>query len=278
VGGKDEPYDLMVRRNLVVGGDLAFYFALQGGGDGVTITENIVVGANGGFNFGGLGTYDNQRLNVNVFNNTFHNVRTWVYGWTDPQFDSAIRFWNNIVHSDVAANIAAGEDIGSRFVCMNKYQAVPMKPSQYSFDHNDYKMPDSDRSAWFIDGRESFNGLSAWTTARPSFDLHSLSVDPKFVSVGDSDFHLAGASPCRGKGKNGEDLGAYPRGSDGTVIGRRANWASAEVAVRRRLPVAKVAKSDLYRVDGRKAKVSNSVREVGYGLGAKGLIEGEPAR
>jgi|GEM_PF-3759814 len=258
VGGKDEPYDLMVRRNLVVGGDLAFYFALQGGGNGVTITENIVVGTGGGFNIGGLGTYDNKRLNVNVSNNTFYNVRSWVYGWTDPEFDSAIRFANNIVYSDSAANIAAGEDIGSRFVCMNKYQAVPMKPSQYSFDNNNYKMPDSDRSAWFIDGRESFNGLSAWSTARPAFDLHSISVDPLFVNSSGSDFHLKSGSLCKGKGKNGEDLGAYPRGDDGTVIGRRTTVAG-EVGVHRRIPVVAGSSSALYRFDGRKVDASKSV-------------------
>jgi len=271
VGGKDEPYDLLVRRNLVVGGDLAFYFALQGGGNGVTITENIVVGTGGGFNIGGLGTYDNKRLNVNVFNNTFHNVRSWVYGWSDPQFDSAIHFTNNIVYSDSAVNIAGGEDIGSRFVCINKYQAEPMRPSQYSFDYNDYSMPVSDRSAWFIDGRESFNGLSAWSAARPSFDVHSISVDPKFVNANDSDFHLASGSLCKGKGKNGEDLGAYPRGDDGTVIGRRTKVAG-KVAVHRQIPVDKVSRTEPYRLDGRKAGMSNSVRGVVHGEGGIGVL------
>lgn len=255
VGGKDEPYGMVVRRNLIIGGGLAFYFALQGGGNGVTITENIVVGAQAGFNIGGLGTYDNKRLNVNVYNNTFYNVRTWLYGWSDPQFDTAIRFWNNIVHSDVVADIPGGEDVGARFVCVNKYQAVPMEPSLYAFDFNDYKMPDSDRSAWFIDGRESFDGLSAWSTARPAFDIHSLAVDPLFVNAVNSDFHLQPGSMCKRAGKTGEDMGAYPHGDDGTVIGRRTGLAAAV------LPVPHPRVRDVrpwlfsgdagYRIDGR---------------------------
>ena len=220
VGGKEEPYDLLVRRNLIIGGDLAFYFPLQGGGNGVTITENVIVGTDNGFTIGGLGTYGHKRLNVNVYNNTFYNARIWLNGWNEPQFDSAIKFWNNIVYSDFAANIPPGAEVSARFISM---YLLPMNPSLYSIDYDDYSMPTDDRSRWFFDGGESFNGLSTWTAGRPSFDAHSVSANPLFSSVADSNFHLQAGSPCKGKGKAGEDLGAYPRGNDGTVIGLLTN-------------------------------------------------------
>jgi len=270
VGGKDEPYDLMVRRNLVIGGDLAFYFPMQGGGNGVTITENIVAGTNAGMNIGGLGTYGNKRTNVQVFNNTFHNVRTWLHGWSDTEFDSSLAFWNNIVESDAAANIGAGEDIGARFISVNRYQSTPMDSGEYRFDHNDYKMPQADRSAWFVDGGKSFNGLAAWTAARPTFDVHSLSVDPLFVSVTDSDFHLAASSPCKGKGLHGEDLGAYPRGNDGTVIGRRTGGSLGVHRANRSRFGGSRGKLVFVRIDGRRSGSAAPFSGVVIGSGEKG--------
>lgn len=220
VGGKDEPYDMLVRRNHVVGGGLAFYFAMQGGGNGVTITENIVEKANVGFLIGGLGTEGRKRRNVRVFNNTFLDVRTAFHGWTDTAWDSSIGFWNNVVHNRTAANIGAGEDVGARFVNLNKYQKVRTDSVEYVLDHNAWWMPANDRSSPFVDGGMGFASLSEWTKGRAPFDAHSLSIDPLFRNADSGDLHLGPGSPCKGKGRDGEDLGAYPRGDDGTVIGR----------------------------------------------------------
>ncbi len=38
---------------------------------------------------------------------------------------------------------------------------------------------------------------------------HSIAKDPKFVDVGNRDFHLQPDSPCKSAGKNGVDMGAY---------------------------------------------------------------------
>lgn len=270
VGGKDEPYGLLVRRNLVIGGELAFYFPLQGGGDGVDITENIVVGTGGGFLIGGLGTMGAKRRDVKVHNNTFHNVHAFVMGWSEPEFDTSIRIWNNIVSSDSAVNIPAGADIGSRFVCIGKYSNTATPSTLYQFDHNLYKMPENDRSAWFIDGRTTFNTLSDWTNGR-GFDAHSFSAEPLFV--GGMDFHLQSNSPAKGKGMDGEDLGAYPRGNDGTRIGAIADTAITGI---RRVPGPMRARSgesaNRFRADGTSVSPGAAGIQPSFGAGAQATI------
>lgn len=253
VGGKDEPYDLLVRRNHVVGGGLAFYFAMQGGGNGVTITENIVEKANVGFLIGGLGTEGRKRRNVRVFNNTFLDVRTAVHGWSDTAFDSSIGFWNNIVHNRTAANIGAGEDIGARFVNLNKYQKVRTDSVEYYLDHNAWWMPPDDISRPFVDGGTGYANLAEWTKGRAPFDAHSQSADPLFVDAANGNLHLQPTSPCKGKGRHGEDLGAYPRGDDGTTIGRMPA-GSAGIEPRRVRGARSLAHPSAVRVqaDGRR--------------------------
>jgi len=50
--------------------------------------------------------------------------------------------------------------------------------------------------------------------------LHSISKDPKFVDFAGRDFQLQAASPCKGAGENGVDMGAYgvAGGGDGGTI------------------------------------------------------------
>lgn len=251
VGGKDEPYDMTVRRNLVIGGDLAFYFPMQGGGGGVTIAENIVVGSGGGFLIGGLGTYDRMRRNVKICNNTFFNVRTAFFGFSDPQFDSGVRIWNNIAASDSAVNIPAGEDVASRFVCLNKYGSTATSSTGYFFDRNDYFMPASDRSAGFYDGGARFAALSDWQAGRAPFDARSFGSDPQFVDARAGDFHLLPTSPCAGTALGGGSLGAYTQA--GMVVGRHEPSPTRIGSSPKQNLTARLFEADGYRANGRKA-------------------------
>jgi hypothetical protein len=63
-----------------------------------------------------------------------------------------------------------------------------------------------------------YSSLESWSSAT-GFDTHSLTSDPQFVSESTGDYHLAEGSPGEGAGLGGVDIGAYPRGDDGTVIG-----------------------------------------------------------
>ena len=87
-------------------------------------------------------------------------------------------------------------------------------------DHNLYALHGKFRENRYTDAARSVYGLERWRRARHPriYDTHSLEVDPLFLDPAGRDFRLHAESPARGAGRNGEDLGAYPRGDD-TVIG-----------------------------------------------------------
>jgi Right handed beta helix region len=219
IGGKDMPTNMMVRRNLIVNCDDAFYFAGQAGADSVIITENIVVRAGVGFILGGLGTSGAFRKNFYVYNNAFYNCTAFLLGWDDG-FTTNVNFWNNIVYSDTSYNIGAGADIAARIINMNKYGSTAlMTTTNYSFDYNCIQIPSADISSWFIDGNKTAKSLSSWQTIS-GFETHSFSVNPQFVDVSAENFHLQAPSQCVQTGKTNLDVGAYPRGNDGSIVGR----------------------------------------------------------
>lgn len=88
----------------------------------------------------------------------------------------------------------------------------------------------SDRNCWYevncwnMDGYTGidYSPISTWTSVT-SFDANSItSSDPLFANAGGSspaDYKLIEGSPCKGTGKDGKDMGAYPNGDDATIIG-----------------------------------------------------------
>ena len=220
IGGKDNPYDMLVKHNLIIGSkDAAFYFPLQNGGKNVTITENIILDSNIAFIIGGLGTNGNMRENLNVHNNTIHNCTAFIHGW-DDQYSTQFKFWNNIVHADVALNIGTGADMPARYLNMNRWNAQSSFNAQhYTFEHNCIHLAEDEKSLWIVAGNNNyFYDLASWQTAS-GLENNSIVDSPAFINSQEMDFQLHTDSKCKRAGKNGEDLGAYPRGSDGTVIG-----------------------------------------------------------
>ncbi|MBN8525592.1 MAG: right-handed parallel beta-helix repeat-containing protein [Planctomycetes bacterium] len=221
VGGKDKPDNMLVRRNRITGGRIAFYFAAQSGCSDVTITENIVVGAEIGFQVGGLGTYGNLRDDIKLYNNTFYECSHLITGWDDA-FTRRQSYHSNIFLGVTAKNIPAGADTAGRFVNLDKYGSVAVDPAYYTMDWNCLRVPAGDTSLRFVDAHVRAQTIAAWSAAHPPFEAHSIADDPQFVDAAAGDFRLQAGSPCRGAGRYGQDMGAYPRGSDATVIGRRA--------------------------------------------------------
>jgi hypothetical protein len=185
----------------------------------VTITENLVVNSEQGFLIGGLGTNGQLREQVLLEHNTFVNCSHFIVGFDDG-FTTGQVYRQNIFFDSVARNVSAGADTAGRLLNMDKYGSQTIKAADYVMDYNCFSLPATDTSAWFIDAGINANSLSAWQAAMPAFEQHSLSADPEFVDVEQGDYHLKPTSPAVGQGPSGEDLGAYPRGNDCTVIGR----------------------------------------------------------
>ena len=218
VGGKDAPNNMLVRRNLIVGGDGAFYFAGQGGSHNVTITENIVINTGTGFVVGGLGTGGNLRESTFLFNNTFFNVANLIRGWDDG-YTTAQNYYNNVFYATLPSNRSGGSDSAGRFVSVNRWGGTPIATDDYAIDHNLLQIPSTDPSDRFVVAGQKYQTLETWRVAFPGFDGHSISGDPLFIDAVGGDFHLQATSPCKAAGRDGVDMGAYPRGNDGTIIG-----------------------------------------------------------
>ncbi|WP_108867225.1 right-handed parallel beta-helix repeat-containing protein [Aquimarina aquimarini] len=220
IGGKDDPNDMLIKQNLIVNSsEAAFYFPFQNGGKNVTITENIVINSKTAFIIGGLGTNNNMREGLNVYNNTIYNCTGFIQGW-DDHFTTNFNFWNNIVYSNVSADIGTGADIAARILNMNRWNAIAsINTVNYNFEFNCLMIPNEDKSMWFLAGNNNyFYDITGWNTFI-GFENNSISQNPKFINSTEMNFHLATDSKCIGAGKNGEDIGAYPRGNDGSVIG-----------------------------------------------------------
>ncbi|MCH2171078.1 right-handed parallel beta-helix repeat-containing protein [Myxococcota bacterium] len=87
-------------------------------------------------------------------------------------------------------------------------------------DHNLYAFEGRYRENRYSDHPRKFRGLAAWqTAAHPKiYDRNSLEADPRYIDPRARNFRLSKNSPARGAGRNGEDLGSWPRRDD-TVIG-----------------------------------------------------------
>jgi len=87
-------------------------------------------------------------------------------------------------------------------------------------DHNLYPPGATFRENRYTGAARKSRGLAAWRAGEHPlrYDEHSLEVDPGFRDPAARDFRLAEDSPARGAGREGEDLGAWPRG-DATAVG-----------------------------------------------------------
>lgn len=90
-------------------------------------------------------------------------------------------------------------------------------------DHNCFWMGERFKVRDYEPDAATYMGLGSWQGSMEGGgtgpDLHSVSEDPLFVDPGNGDFHLRPGSPCKGAGEGGRDLGAYPKGEDGSVVG-----------------------------------------------------------
>ncbi len=220
IGGKDEPYNMLVRRNLIVGSSqIAFYFAGQSGGNNVTVTENIIARSSLGIYVGGLGTAGSTRDGFKFYNNTFYNCDRVFLNYNDGDTKN-FELYNNACFLDDSTDVPAKGSSIARFFLNDLWGGTPMPPADYYLDYNCFYTPPWDTRAWFVDSGVLYSRLADWQIGRNPMDADSIAADPRVVDATAGDFHLQAGSPCIGSGRGGVDIGAYPRGDDGTIIGR----------------------------------------------------------
>jgi len=216
---KDHVMNTMVKHNLFVNiTTTSFYVPGQSGMAYDTIIENIVDSADIAYNLQQSSTGGAYRQYVYIHNNTFFKCRVGFYGFDDG-YTNNYSFYNNILYDPNVHNLGQGSGIAGRLISFNNGYSPGLTTSNYYINYNSYYMPSGDNSNWALDGTNYYYGsLASWVSAKGGFDVNSLTANPVFVSNG-TDFHLQGTSPCKTAGLGGVDIGAYPRGNDGTIIG-----------------------------------------------------------
>jgi hypothetical protein len=174
--------------------------------------ENIV--AHCGYGLGNDG-HNHQEYDAVFFNNAVYDTMD-AAGFGNGGDNH--RFWNNILHT-------ASEYV---FVSRGTHTTDGGLPTYW--DHNCIVAPGVDfRANRWATGDVTYTDYDAWRAAT-GLDAHSTTANPMFVSLAGGDFHLQVGSPCIHTGTNylglspgyaggPPDMGAYPRGNEGTVIG-----------------------------------------------------------
>ena len=132
---------------------------------------------------------------------------------------SGWEIYNNIIYncSPNGTHIKAvvGHTLYNNIFMSNANTYGPTGNALGAFAYSDYScFYDSGNFYLFYD---VVGDLAAWQTAS-GLDAHSIDTNPLFINPANLDFHLQSKSPCKGTGKDGLDMGAYPR-NDGTIIG-----------------------------------------------------------
>ena len=184
----------------------------QGGGYGenAEIYRNLILNCTNGISFYGANAPIN---NARVINNTIYKSGTQGTRGIDLAESDChnLQVWNNIMENyRYGVRYFSGSDTVS-----------------YS-DYNCWNRV----SSWNMDSYSGadYSSLSSWQGATP-FEDHSTTSDPAFVNEGSTtveDYNLNAGSPCKNSGRNGEDMGAYPNGNDGVVIGYSSSGATTD--------------------------------------------------
>ena len=133
-------------------------------------------------------------INTNIYNNTFYGL-----------FDAAILL--NNIHTTGIPSIAelynnifflTGPAGSTRYFIDFEASNAAIGASDYNVYWTTYGSTN-----WFkLYSGAAPGSLTAWQTAMPGFDMHSLQADPLLVHPSVWNYHLQSMSPCRGAGKD----------------------------------------------------------------------------
>ncbi len=140
---------------------------------------------------------DHNSRRFKIYNNTAFNCTRFLNGKNDDS-NKDEQVWNNIV-----SNCTSGYHKGPSSVNWT----ILLNYADYNNFYN------TNYVATWNWGSSSYKTIADWRTAT-GFDNNSFSVDPLFTDTTLKNFHLQGGSLLKGKGKNGEDIGAYATGNE----------------------------------------------------------------
>jgi len=160
--------------------------------DNETFYGNIIVNAEVAFNLN-----HNSRF-WKVYNNTAYNTQYFMNQWQLNSVDN--QFWNNLVVNSPGGMYQIEDLTSSSFSSYITYS-----------NHNFFSRVGANFARWSY-GSGNFS-LQEWRTATGQ-DSASVSGDPLFVDAAGGNFRLQGTSPAKGRGRNGEDIGAYATGRE----------------------------------------------------------------
>ncbi len=217
--------NVTIEQNLIFNNS-AGIFDKDSGSSGTVIRRNLVHD-----NMWNLFTLQKPWQSPQVYENIFVNGNYVAYD-TDA-YSGSEQFYNNVIyfsqaHSDAAFVPRGGASPTTNLQFWNniiydggRQIAHRCSPACVQINYHNYNgyYPKLDITVnEYGSNPKSYTTISAWRSA--GWDLNGWMQDPKFVDPGKLDFHLLSDSPARGSGRNGEDIGAYPR-ADATVIGPR---------------------------------------------------------
>jgi hypothetical protein len=205
-----------------------WYDAKSGAGElrECAIYENIFWNIGDTGDSAAINTWYDAPGECRIWNNVVKQNYDWGISW--PRYRSAgsppvvFECWNNIVYVPTTRNSRH-----SGLHCEVSESLVALGFSDYNCVYSGTAYPNQFATI----GYNSAISRADWT-AMGGTDAHSFQADPLFVNPASIDVHLQPASPCVHGGVNHDgrvdmgsytgnpDIGAYPRGNDGTVIGR----------------------------------------------------------
>lgn len=195
------------------------------GGQYNTYRYNFIYNNLGGFGIGTESTGPDP-IGISVYQNVFMNNSYSAVSIGGNRPKTNISIYNNVIYdsssgSDKGISIWPGNTDGLQIynnIMYGVHEIVLLWDNVTNF-YSDYSC--------FYDFNhfrklsDYYYSLSDWNSGT-GYDANSTDSNPNFVNIGGSDpidYKLQLGSPCKSTGKNGKDMGAYPNGDDGTVIG-----------------------------------------------------------
>lgn len=230
IADKESGEDNIVRRNLFDDNQI-YHISMNNQGQGLRpqVYENVFY----------CSDYQPEGIHVtknvddaDIYNNTFYacknvlGVRNDIPS-TSTEVSTGWEFYNNIVwtstyptSNDVSFWWAYDDQNIPTVLDYNSYYQTRWIENRYCSGSNNPSGSGCNEASYNVDQMNP-TAFTNWKAKHTSLDQHSTISAATFASPSTMNFHLMPGSVGKKTGLGGVDMGAYPRGYDGTVIGPR---------------------------------------------------------